>query len=167
METDTLTHKRCSLCEEHKLTTEFYKDRRSRDGLFYYCKPCSLQKQRDWHVSNPLMSIFSDKRSRAKQRGIEFDLVFEDVEFPARCPVLGIELNYTRCSGLGRNPRPNSPSFDRIDPDKGYVKGNVLIVSMMANQIKSNATVEQLEKVASFYRQLIPQTGVSHVPEAN
>ena len=70
--------------------------------------------------------------------------------------MLGCELDYRRNRGGGITILPNSPSFDRIDPTKGYVKGNVIIVSNKANVIKSNATVEELERVSSFYRQLNP-----------
>jgi len=51
--------------------------------------------------------------------------------------------------------RPNSPSIDRVSPGKGYVKGNVIVVSQKANSIKSNATPHELERVAAFYRQFI------------
>lgn len=68
------------------------------------------------------------------------------------CPVLGIRLNYDRYVAEKKSgPLPDSPSFDRVDPTKGYVKGNVIVVSLQANRIKSNATIDELCKVASFY----------------
>ncbi len=66
-----------------------------------------------------------------------------------------MELDYS--IGTKAVVQPNSPSFDRIIPTRGYTKGNVIIISNRANRIKSDATVEELERVASFYRQLIPQ----------
>jgi hypothetical protein len=39
----------------------------------------------------------------------------------------------------------NSYSLDRIDSNKGYVKGNVWVISRRANVIKNNATLEELE----------------------
>jgi hypothetical protein len=41
----------------------------------------------------------------------------------------------------------NSPSLDRIVPEKGYVAGNIRVISQRANRIKSNATVEELRAV--------------------
>jgi hypothetical protein len=45
-------------------------------------------------------------------------------------------------------------SLDRIDPNKGYVKGNVVVVSFQANAIKNNATIDELRAVVEYYSQL-------------
>jgi hypothetical protein len=37
-----------------------------------------------------------------------------------------------------------TPSIDRIDPKKRYVKDNIIVVSMRANRIKSDATVDEI-----------------------
>lgn len=47
-----------------------------------------------------------------------------------------------------------SPSLDRVDNSLGYIKGNVIIVSMKANAIKNSATVLELEQVARYYKSL-------------
>ena len=43
-----------------------------------------------------------------------------------------------------------SPSVDRIDPTKGYVRGNVRVISYLANRMKSNATVDQLVRFSAW-----------------
>lgn len=48
----------------------------------------------------------------------------------------------------------DSPSIDRIDPKRGYVRGNVVVVSMRANSIKREATIDELRKMVAFYESL-------------
>jgi hypothetical protein len=81
---------------------------------------------------------------KAKQLGLGFDITEEDIEIPKVCPVLGIPL--FRNIGKG-GPGWNSPSIDRIDPSKGYVKDNVRVISHRANTLKNNASLEELEKI--------------------
>jgi hypothetical protein len=71
-----------------------------------------------------------------------------DILIPSKCPVLGIPLMPN--IGGGRQD-DHSPTLDRIIPGKGYVPGNVVVVSWRANRIKSDATIEELKKVARFY----------------
>lgn len=85
-------------------------------------------------------------RYRAKLRGIRFDLTAKDIKIPKRCPVLGIPLRVTP-----GQQSDNSPSLDRIRPKRGYVKGNVVVISMRANRIKSDATIQEIQRMAKFY----------------
>lgn len=88
---------------------------------------------------------------RAKRRAIlfnrEFALSLEDIEVPEYCPAIGIPLKVvTGRSGGGQG----SPSLDRIDNDRGYVKDNVQVISRLANQMKADASPEQLLKFADW-----------------
>lgn len=81
-------------------------------------------------------------RARAKSKGIPFDITEEDIQIPAFCPLLGIPLfpgNGLMCD--------NSPTVDRIDSSKGYVKGNVWVVSYKANRIKNDSKFEEFEQM--------------------
>lgn len=69
---------------------------------------------------------------------------------PAFCPVLGLPL-YRNTGGAAQGP--NSPSLDRIDASLGYVRGNVAVISAKANAIKSNATPEELLRVAAYFQE--------------
>jgi hypothetical protein len=62
---------------------------------------------------------------------------------PTHCPVFGMELR----TGAGAFS-PDAPSADRIDPRKGYVRGNIQVISMKANAMKANATPEELKTFA-------------------
>jgi hypothetical protein len=86
---------------------------------------------------------------RAKRDGIRHTLTLADIHVPEYCPVLGIRLKPSK----GR-AGPASPSLDRINPRRGYTPDNVVVVSWRANSIKKDGTPEELERVASFYRQI-------------
>lgn len=45
---------------------------------------------------------------------------------------------------LSDDKADNVASLDKIIPEKGYVKGNVQIISNLANRMKSSATQEQI-----------------------
>ena len=85
------------------------------------------------------------KASNAKRLGYEWDLKYTDVIWNTHCPVLGMELDY-----FLEYRQENSPTFDRIDSSKGYVAGNVHIISYRANRIKNDATPEELRKLADY-----------------
>jgi hypothetical protein len=85
-------------------------------------------------------------RTRAKEKNMEFSISINDLSIPDLCPLLEIPIVWDVATGAAT---PNSPSLDRIDNTKGYVKGNVWVISMRANFIKASATPEELEKLAT------------------
>ena len=89
--------------------------------------------------------------------GVPFDLEPQDIKdrlnlANTKCPVLGVDMEISK---LGSKNNDLTPSIDRIDPKKGYVKDNIIVVSMRANRIKSDATVDEIRKVADFYEKLL------------
>lgn len=88
-------------------------------------------------------------KRRAPELGVPFDLDADYLVsiFPndGLCPALGLPLQWGDKSG-----RKDSPSLDRIVPEKGYTRGNVRWLSQLANQIKTNATPEQVMAVATY-----------------
>jgi hypothetical protein len=94
-------------------------------------------KDRYWH-----------KKSNAKTLNVEFNLTIDFLKsiIVKYCPVLEIELDY-----YNSRHKDNSPSFDRIDPNKGYTEDNTRIISRKANQSKSNASLEEIKLVCNFY----------------
>jgi len=64
---------------------------------------------------------------------------------PASCPVFGVPF---ADRGTGFNPW--SPSIDKIDPTKGYVPGNIQVLSFLANCMKRDATPDQLKQFAHW-----------------
>ena len=70
---------------------------------------------------------------------MEHTITVVDVIIPDLCPMLGIPL----AMSVGA-PSNNSPSLDRIDSSKGYIPGNVWVISHKANSMKRDATREEL-----------------------
>lgn len=99
-----------------------------------------INKQRnDSSKKNPACYIFTGAKGRAKRKNIEFTITLEDIIIPEFCPILGVKL----VPGYKNNYR-YSPSLDRIDNTKGYIPGNVAVISCMANSMKNSATKEQM-----------------------
>lgn len=57
---------------------------------------------------------------------------------------------------LGSGLSDMSPSLDRLIPSKGYVKGNVVVVSWRANRLKNNASLADLRALVDFYELVLP-----------
>lgn len=96
---------------------------------------------------HPSYSMWTNAKKRAKDKGWDFDLVLEELVIPETCPLLGIPIH------KGENGYcDNSPTLDRINPKGGYTKDNVWIVSMRANRIKDNATLDELSLITDNLR---------------
>lgn len=109
------------------------------------------QKVKEKH--GPIKYMFSIVRDRAKRGGLEFTITRDDIIIPSTCPMLGIPLFNTP----GRKT-DNTPSLDRIDNTQGYIPGNIQVISERANRIKNNATIEELEKIVNYLKNLSQRT---------
>ena len=105
-----------------------------------------------WRRKNPkrtwVHGAVSSAKARSKKRGIEFNLDTKHVYAitSTHCPVFGLEFLF----GGNKNIRPASPSMDRLDPSKGYIKGNVVVISMKANMIKNAYSSKDIAAVATW-----------------
>lgn len=107
------------------------------------------EKALNKYKNNIPMVLFNSSKKRAKKRGIIHNISTEDIIIPETCPVLGIPIFSTH--GTGR-PTANSPSLDRIDNTKGYTKDNIIVISWRANNLKRDASMEELQKIVNFYK---------------
>ena len=115
-------------------------------------------QEKAYREANKEKYMLHTVRKRAKKNNIPFNLTEDYLKsiYPSDmiCPVLGFEMSV----GVDENGwTDTSPSLDRIIPEKGYVQGNVVVVSMRANSIKTNATPEEIRKVADFYEKVFDQ----------
>lgn len=155
----------CNSCNQKLDSSEFsfrkYK-KTGKIGLNHLCKRCyreynkerqkrkrvSLEnrnKEREYslqkRIKNPELEMLNRTRKRAFAKNIPFNLEISDIVIPERCPILDIPLKLNTVSA-----KDDSPSLDKIDSSKGYIKGNVRVISRLANIMKAHATKEQIEK---------------------
>jgi hypothetical protein len=172
----SITEKLCTKCSTIKLREFFPKHINRPDGMGVWCSECNKlhyqlrredylkQKKEQYKANVEVYSarnrsqyekvtqkrMFITSKGRAKKRNVPFDIELHDIIVPEFCPVLGIklELNFT-------HSKFSSPSLDRIIPEKWYVKGNIIVISLKANQIKNCSTIDELQQVYEFYNKLI------------
>lgn len=133
-----------------------YSERRTTDGACRACerlgrRTSARKRYERKRKGTPVIAFLIRARRRSRAMGLSCDITRADLEpLPQACPLLGVPLFYG--SGKGGQPKQNSASLDRIDSTKGYVKGNVWIISLRANTIKSSATLEEFERIAAAWR---------------
>lgn len=127
----------CGCCGKRELV--------SKNG----CERC-LSRYHAEKETHPERRIYRAIKASAKRKGLEFNLELSDIKIPDLCPLLEIPLK------IGDHKKNDgSPSVDRIDPKKGYIKGNVWIVSDKANRIKNDATPNEIFLLASNIKKFI------------
>lgn len=156
--------KTCVRCDGELPATKefFYGDAHKKDGLSATCKKCnkaSLPSKNPRKVNAGVgAESFESRRvkrelinfamDRAADKNRDFNITTKDVHIPLFCPILGIPIDTSR-KGNGK-ATDSSPSIDRINSDKGYVLGNIQVISYRANTLKSNATIEELRKILKY-----------------
>jgi len=93
-------------------------------------------------------TLLRHSKARALKKGLEHNLTIDYIRsiWPVdnKCPVLGTEFvsstdNMMVCASL-----------DRIDNTKGYIEGNVAVISWRANSLKSNASIADIEAIIRY-----------------
>jgi hypothetical protein len=160
----------CKNCEVEKNITKFniyrvYKGEPKYRGVCTTCynrqarkrvltneqKAQHAEREKDRRHRNPERLMLSNAKARAKRKGLEFCITLEDINIPTHCPVLGIELERGGCF------QGSSPSLDRIDNTKGYIPGNVIVVSYRANTLKNDASLHEMQALVTYYSKLLTE----------
>lgn len=131
-------HYFCSECS--KTLTEWKKKKimkQKREGF----KERLYEEKRKSRLNNIQNCIWAKAKQRAKKYGLDFNIDISDIQIPDICPILEVPLKYGT-----KGDYEYSPSIDRIDTTKGYIKGNIAIISKKANSMKNSATFEELQK---------------------
>lgn len=172
----------CRGCKRELSPEAFAVDRQRSTGRRYKCRSCSsaefarwkqtpgyarrlekeLRRRADLKASDPkarwASMALSASKKRAKQLGLSHELTAEWVRKAADaevCPLLEIPLRYGNTA-----PSADSAAIDRKDNTLGYTPDNCWVISMLANRVKTNATVEQVVTIArNLQRHLQPAVG--------
>jgi hypothetical protein len=89
-------------------------------------------------------------RFKAARAGLGFDLKPDDFELPDECPVLGCPLEYEGWSQW------NTATVDRKDSAKGWVSGNIWIISLTANSIRRRNVTADFRQLCISMRSRVP-----------
>lgn len=142
--------KRCTKCLVEKPLAEFSASHRGSEPVIQSrCKTCYASYAKELNRRDVGKRLLQAAKSRALKAGIDFDLTVEDITpLPTHCPVFGIELKRSSV-----DDRDASYTIDRLDNDRGYVRGNWAVISWLANRLKSDGTVEQHARIAQWMRE--------------
>jgi hypothetical protein len=105
----------------------------------------TLEQKLKSYYRNRVTNMLYKAQWRSKKYNLPFNLELSDIKIPEKCPVFNIKF----LDGKGHD-KMYSPSLDKIDPKFGYVKGNVQVISLLANLMKQNANKEQLLAFAAW-----------------
>ena len=138
---------RCILCERKKSKI--------------YARSKYIPKERNIKQSKPSYNsleniLFLAAKKRAKRRKQDFNIELSDIYIPDRCPIFDTKIEkFLVDQSQSHKSRANSPSIDRVNPEKGYVKGNVCVISYRANVIKGQGTSTEHRLIAKWIKQNI------------
>lgn len=144
----------CPKCEQLKPVIDFYifKGSGNKDIMgntrARVCPKCSTIEYQEKDARDKLLY---NARQRANKDGKECTIKRDDIILSELCPILGIPLISREGKGrvLGKE-NPNSPELDRIDNSKGYVAGNICVISSKANVQKKDGNLKEFMAILTY-----------------
>lgn len=133
---------------------EYYKVTKGASQKKYYknnkekCIKVRQEYQKNLREVNPVHALYINLKSAAKQKKLEFSIDESDIRVPIMCPIMQIPLKFNN-----KVHKNDSPSVDRIDTSKGYIKGNIAVISYKANTCKNNLTLEEVRRLLQYMEQ--------------
>ena len=166
------TKKYCSLCKKMLLLSNFgsagpSKGPESLNSCCYDCRRNKAKKFREESIENRLSyCLMTCKRTTAdrNKKGRQHDEVEIDLKYV-------LEL-WEKCNGICYRFKKKMSALDddkwcvcidRIDSNKGYIKGNVQLVCRMYNTMKMDKTEEEMDEVFEHLRQVYSNTSPSRL----
>jgi len=147
--------KKCIPEHNRRKANEHY-HRHKKDGRIIEYRKDASKKLRQKRRDNLQYKLMVSARDRASSKGLEFNLIEDDIFVPDCCPILKTKFK------MGTY---QTSSIDRIDNSKGYIKGNVQVLSHKANAMKNSATNKELLMFAKWIIKNVPEiTGKENDP---
>jgi hypothetical protein len=149
--------------QERIYARQYYADNRDRileRSRQRYAENPELRETKSKYQKNWWRDVSSDwdrykvymvrrAKHRTKKLNLPFDITPDDIVIPEFCPIFGIKLQVAE-----RRHNDNSPALDRIVPELGYVKGNIIVISQRANVLKRDASLEELQALVDGLRRI-------------
>jgi len=157
------TTKYCTSCDQTKPISDFTKSGtngnwKSSADVHSYCKACNAARAREWRAKHknyrgsgrvtkipvqdrPLMSLVRHRLSCAKTRIKKFNQIETDLDEDYLFDLIKSQNETCLLTGIPfvyKKSHPLCPSLDKIESDKGYVKGNVQWLSWAVNRAKGD-----------------------------
>lgn len=152
----------CPVCKRELPYYNFDIARKSTTGRMWCCKECYnskppisdnhfrarydpsfrdmlFEQKKASRIRNFVHAMWKAAKDRADKKGLEFNIEESDILIPTVCPLLNIPIEFGT-----KEDYNSSPSLDRIDNTKGYIKGNIWVISKKANTMKNSATLKEL-----------------------
>ena len=150
----TLNCVKCGCTFEKWLKIYNMQLKRNPDHNFYCSKECAGITHNDL---SPFKRSFSAARERVRHAKVkrEFDITVEDLknlwdDQGGKCAISGLEMTEPPSDRQRKKTKDRNPltgSLDRIDSDKGYVKGNIQWVCTFVNYAKNNFKDKQIKEI--------------------
>jgi transposase-like protein len=169
--------KLCRKCNILKPATTEHFLKNKKGFLYSYCRECkknylkeitprknkisltkeelyekNLSRQKVSRVENWARHLVNSSRHNAKRYGKEFDIDEEYIldiyeKQNHKCYWFGVELEPSAI-----HKYPAKPSLDRLNPDIGYIKGNVVISCMAANIGRNSCEADIFQNFCNLLR---------------
>ena len=93
--------------------------------------------------------LLNSAKVRANKNNLKFNITINDIIISEICPAIGIKIYKA-----GKEATYNSPALDKIIPSKGYVKGNVEVISHRGNNLKTSMNLKEITMLVKYLKKM-------------
>jgi hypothetical protein len=101
-----------------------------------------INNKLDYKSNLNLKKVINNKKYESKIKNLNFNL---DVDYLKKIFPIDNRCILSNVMFINKKNSEFQPTLDRLIPNKGYVKGNVIFVSRKANLIKNNLSLNEMK----------------------